>query len=49
MDCSVLAGALGVFTQSEAEIEAQGAHVGNLTGLVIGGEGFCGNNGVNDS
>ena len=49
LDCFVVAGSLGVFEQSEAEVESQGDQVGNLTGFGIGGEGCCGDNGVNDA
>ena len=49
LDCYLVAGALGVFTQSEAEVEAQGDQVGNLTGFIIGGEGCCSNNGVDNA
>ena len=31
-----MVGALGVFAQSEAEVEAPSDQVGNLTGFVIG-------------
>ena len=37
LDCSPVAGALGVFVRSEAEVEAQGDQVGYLTGFGIGG------------
>ena len=36
MDCSVLAGALGVFTQSESEVEYQGDQIGSLVGFWVG-------------
>ena len=49
LDCSLVAGALGVFTRSEAEVEAQGDQVGNLTGFGIGGEGCCGDDGLGDA
>ena len=39
LDCSVVASALGVFALSEAEVEAQGDQIGDLTGFGIGGEG----------
>ena len=39
LDCSAVASTLGVFTKSEAEVEAQGDQVGDLAGLGIGGEG----------
>ena len=35
LDCSMVAGALGVFTQSETEVEAQDDQVGNLTGFGV--------------
>ena len=35
LDCYVVAGALGVFAQSEAEVEAQGEQIGDLTSLVL--------------
>ena len=31
LDCSVVAGVLGVFARSEEGVEAQGYHIGNLT------------------
>ena len=49
LDCSLVAGALGVFTQSEAEVEAQGDQVGDLPSFGIGGEGCCGDDGVDDA
>ena len=33
-----MAGALGVFARSEAEVESQGDQVDDLTSFVIGGE-----------
>ena len=39
LECSPGAGALGVFTRLEAEVEAQGDQVGDLTGFGILGEG----------
>ena len=35
IDCSTVAGALGVFTQLEAEVEAHGDQIGNLTGFWV--------------
>ena len=49
LDCSVVASALGVFALSEAEVEAQGDQIGDLTGFGIGGEGCCGDDGVDDA
>ena len=36
LNCSPVAGALGVFTRSEAEVEALGDQVDNLMGFGIG-------------
>ena len=49
LDCSVVAGALGVFARSEVEVESQSDQVGNLMGFGIAGEGFCGDNGVDNA
>ena len=49
LDCSPVAGALGVFVRSEAEVEAQGDQVGDLTVFGVGGEGCYGNDGVDDA
>ena len=49
LNCSLVAGALDVFTRSEAEVEAAGDQVGDLTGFGIGGEGCCDDDGVNDT
>ena len=35
LGCSTVAGALGVFAQSEAEVESQVNQVGNLTGFGV--------------
>ena len=45
----MVASALGVFIQSEAEVEAQVDQIGNLTGFGVGREGGCGNNGMHDA
>ena len=44
-----MAGVLGVFIRSEAELEAQGYQVGDLTGFGVRGEGCCGDDGVDDA
>ena len=44
-----MAGALGVFARSEAEVESQGDQVGKLTGFGIDGEGCCSHDGVDDA
>ena len=49
LDCSQVVHALGVFTLLDAEVEAQGDQVSDLRGLGIGGEGFYGDDGVNDT
>ena len=42
-------GALGVFVRSEAEVEAQGDQIDNLTGFGVGREGCCSNDGIDDA
>ena len=49
LDCSLVAGVLGVFIRSEAELEAQGYQVGDLTGFGVRGEGCCGDDGLGDA
>ena len=49
LDCSLVASALGVFTRSGAVVESQGYQVGNMTGFGVGGEGLCGDDGVDDA
>ena len=49
MDCLAVTGALGIFTQPEAEVEAQLDQVGNVPGLWVGGGGSCGHNGMEDT
>ena len=36
LDCSVVAGALGVLAQSEAELQAQDSQIGNQTVFGVG-------------
>ena len=49
LDWLAVAGALGVFTRSEAEVDAQLDQVGNLTGFGVGGDGRCGYGGVDNA
>ena len=49
LDCSPVAGVLYVFTRLEAKVESQADQVGDLTGFGIGGEGCCGDDGVDDA
>ena len=44
-----MAGALGVFTQPEAEVEAQCDQVGDLTGFGVVGCGHCSHDGVENA
>ena len=48
MDCLAVANALGVFTFTEAEVEAQLDQVSNLMDFWVGGDGRCGHNGVDN-
>ena len=49
MDWLAVAGALGVFTRPEAEVDAQLDQVGDLTGFGVGGDGRCGYGGVDNA
>ena len=49
LDCSAVAGELGVFTRFEAEVESQGDQISNLTGFGVGREGCCGDYRVDDA
>ena len=48
LDCPAVAGALRVFTGSEAEVEANGDQVGNMVGSGVGGVSCLGNDGLDD-
>ena len=49
MDCFAVTGALGVFIQPEAGVEAQLDQVGNMTGLGVRGGVGCGQDGANNA
>ena len=49
LDCSAVTGALGVFTQPEAEVEAQLDQVGDMTGFGVGGGGCYVHDGMDNS
>ena len=49
LDCSVVAGVLGVFVRPGAEIEARLDQVGDLPGFGVGGDGRCSHDGVDNS
>ena len=49
MDCLAVTGALGIFTQPEAEVEAQLDQVGNYTGFGVEGDGRSVHDGVDNA
>ena len=49
MNCSAVTSALGVFTQPEAEVEAQLDQVGYITFFGGGGGGRCGHDGMDNT
>ena len=49
LDGSAMAGALGVLTGPQAEVETQDNQVGNVSGFLIGGVSCCGHDGVDDT
>ena len=49
LDCPVMACALVVFTGPDAEAETQLDQVGNVPGFWVGGEGFRGHDGLDNS
>ena len=49
LDGPTVAGALGVPTGAQAEVESQYYQVGNVSGFMIGGGGCCSHDGVDDA
>ena len=49
LHCPVMAVALGVLTQLQAEVESQDNQVRGVSSLLFGGSVGCGHNGMDDS